>query len=209
MISQVPASLSLVAFLFLVPLVSLSPQTGGTKHAQYKGQKLTGVATYQNSGEVGNAIFTLQPTKFDQKEYPGILNAFEFGRGNVPKLYCRRFFPGNLKEAVDYIKTKQPTATDFRMQTNFKLMQGSDLLSTGITQTPLRPEILGDPTYNTAHAEVTDTDLIRKLPTLGPGQYAIVVETYVTYQYVTDRLTGAKGPSNILLAVGKLPVIVK
>ncbi|MGH9969626.1 MAG: hypothetical protein ACREBG_17780 [Pyrinomonadaceae bacterium] len=207
--SQAAASLSLAVLIFLVPIVSLSPQTGGTKHAQYKAQRLSGVATYQNSGEVGNAIFTLQPTKFDQKEYTGILNAFEFGSGNVPKLYCRRFFPSNLKEAVDYIKTKEPTASDFKMQTNFKLMQGSDLLGTGISETPLRPEILADPTYNTAHAEVTDTDLIRKLPTLGPGQYAIVVETYVTYQYVTNRMTGAKGPSNILLAAGKLPVFVE
>jgi hypothetical protein len=187
----------------------LSAQTEPKTHSQYRAQKVTGVATFNNSGEIGNAIFTSQPTKFDQPEYPGVLTSLEFAVGDVPNIYCRRFFPATLKQAVDYIKSKEPTASDFKMQTNFKLVKGPDLLGTGIAETPIRSEMLADPTYNTAHADLANTDLPPRLRALGPGQYSIGVETYITYQYVTDKLTGAKGPSNILLAAGKLPVVVR
>jgi hypothetical protein len=35
------------------------------------------------------------------------------------------------------------------------------------------------------------------------------VENYVTYDYVENKLTGKRAPANVLLADGKLRVIVK
>jgi hypothetical protein len=188
----------------------LTPDMGvkAGPHPQYKPHKVTGVPTYNNTGDIGNAIFTLKPTTWDQKDYPEAIDKLEFVKANVPKFYCRRFFPCTLKEAIDYISKKEATASSFRLQTNIKLVKGSDLLATGVANAPITSDML-TPTYNTSHVECTQTDVGLRLLTLDVGQYTVHVESYVTYEYVADRLTGRKAPSNILLAAGKLPVFIK
>ncbi len=182
---------------------------GQSTHPYYKPQKTSGVATYVGSGSIGNMIFTQQPTTPDQKDYTsGLLEKLEFKKGIAPDFYGRRFFPCTLKDAVGYVQTKQPTASNFKLQTNAKIYTKSgDMQGQEVGVTPVSSAML-TPSWNTAHFEGKEK-LGGRLALLQAGEYIIYVDTYFTYDYVKDRLTNEKAPSNILLAAGKLPVIIK
>lgn len=190
----------------VVACLMLISRLAADAHPNYKPQKVTGVPTYKNTSEIGNAIFTLQLTRHDQKEYPASLETLEATANNIPEVYCRRFFPCTLKEAMDYIKSREPTASDFRLQGNIKLYKGtSDMIAIAVT----KPEIKGDLlTWNTARVDLKES-LGDKFTGLTPGEYLVRVDTYVTYEYLEDKITGKKAPSNILLAAGKLKIVVK
>ena len=111
-------------FILSVGLVALTfaALAEAGPHPAIKGSKVTGVPTYLNSGEIGNMIFTDRPTKPNQKDYSaGVLERLEFKRGSLPEFYGRRFYFCTLKEAVDYIKKRESTASGFKLQTSVKV----------------------------------------------------------------------------------------
>jgi len=179
-------------------------------HPATKGNKVTGVPTYLNSGEIGNMIFTDRPTKPNQKDYSaGVLERLEFKRGSLPEFYGRRFYFCTLKEAVDYIKKRESTASGFKLQTSMKVQdkRGSLPISES-TFMEVSSEMLVPGTWNTTHFEGKER-IGKELSALAAGEYVLYVDTYLTYEYIPNKLTGKKEPSNILLAAGKLPLSVK
>lgn len=195
------ATLSLCALLTTF-CVRLEAQ----RHPLYKPNKVTGVPTYQSSGEVATVFFSLQEIPRDLKEHTGLVDKVEFAQGSPPTISSRGFLACTLKEAMDYITKKEATASNFQLQGNLKLVNKSrDLLESDTA----RNAITGVwPGRNTAGADTTGT-IERKLKTFPAGEYTLYVDTYVTYDYVVDKLTGRKAPSNILIAAGKLPILVK
>ena len=179
-------------------------------HPATKGSKVTGVPTYLNSGEIGNMIFTDRPTKPDQKDYSvGVLERLEIKRGSLPEFYGRRFYLCTLKEAVDYIKKREPTASGFKLQTNMKAQdKRGNLPISESTFMEVSSEMLVPGRWNTTHFEGKER-IAKGLSALAAGEYVLYVDTYLTYEYVPNKKTGKRAPANILLAGGKIPVVVK
>ncbi|MBN1546187.1 MAG: hypothetical protein JW902_05965 [Syntrophaceae bacterium] len=177
-------------------------------HPEVTKNKVTGVPTYRNSGYIGNMIFTEQPTKPHVKEYnEGILDRLEFRRGTSPDFYGRRFYHCTVKEAIGYIKKKQPTASAFKLQTNMKIQDKRGNIVAEETTVADASDMLS-PGWNTTHFE-GKLRLGKQLSMLRVGNYTLYVDTYLTYEYIPHKLMGKKEPSNILLAAGKLPLSVK
>jgi hypothetical protein len=191
-----------LAVLIFPSFAAAGPHPAATQNT------VTGVPTYRNSGYIGNMIFTKQPTKPHQKEYnDGILDLLEFKRGTSPDFYGRRFYHCTVKEAIDYIKKIQPTASAFKLQTNMKVQNKRGNIVIEETTVADASEMLG-PGWNTTHFE-GKLRLGKQLSMLRVGDYILYVDTYLTYEYIPHKLTGKKEPSNILLAAGKLPLSVK
>lgn len=62
------------------------------------------------------------------------------------------------------------------------------------------PQSAGSDTAGSVH---------NKLRSLPAGSYTLHVENYITYDFVSNQLTGERSPSNVLLAAGKLPLELK
>jgi hypothetical protein len=163
------------------------------------------VPTYRNTGEVGNVVFSLASLPRDQKAYSNLIDTLEVARGTVRTLYLRGFFPCKLREAIAYATKNQSTAANFELQTNVKLAKGSDVLETGVARNPVSAVWLDRATAGTD----TTGEIDKRVPTLAAGEYTVYAENYVTYDYVENKLTGKRAPANLLLAAGKLRLLVK
>lgn len=178
---------------------------GAQPHPAYQPHRVSGVPTYRNTGEVGNVVFSQESLPRDQKTYSNLIDTIEIARGTVRTIYARGFFPCNMREALAYVTKNQSTAASFQLQTNLKLAKGSEVLETGVARNPVSGVWLDRATAGTD----TTGEIDKKVPTLRAGEYTLFVENYVTYDYVENKLTGKRAPANVLLADGKLRVIVK
>lgn len=179
---------------------------GQTPHSAVKPLKVTGVPTYGGQGEIGNMIFTRQETTATQAQYTGIIDRLEFPSGPSPDFYGRRFYLCTLKEAMDYVTKQQPTASTFKLQTNMKIYdKNQNSVADETSRTSVTSSMHG---WNTTLFQ-GKRDIGLRLGGLPRGEYTLYVDTHLTYEYVKDRLTGRRDISNVLLASGKLPVIIR
>ena len=196
--------LGLALAVLSLPLKAAPPPPG---HPSVKPEKVTGVPTCRGTGKIGNMIFTKRPTDAGQKEYSGVIHELEISDRNVPQFFGRRFYTCTLREAVDHIKKQRPTASTFKLQTNVKVYDpNKNLKRDKTTSMTIERSMLG-PSWNTTHFTGKPIGLL--MSSLAPGEYVLYVDTHVTYNYVKDKVTNRRVPSNVLLAGGKLPVTVK
>ena len=174
-------------------------------HPAYQPHKVTGVATYKGSGDVGNVVFAFSPLPRDQKTFTGLIDKLDLPRGTRRTVNARGFFACTFQEAMNEIRRKEPTAANFQVQTNLKLVKGGELLESDTARNSMNATWAA---RNTAGAD-TDGKIDARLRTVAPGEYALHIDDYIAYDYVTNKATGARGPSAVLLATGKLPIVVK
>ena len=186
-------------------LIVLCGTLAAQPHPAYQPHKVTGVATYKGSGDVGNVLFAFSPLPRDQKTYTGLIDHLDLPKGVARTVNERGFFACTLQEAMNEIKRKEPTAASFQEQTNLKLVKSGELLESETARSPVNA------TWAPRSTAGTDTTgkIDAKLRTAATGEYALHIEHYITYDYVTNKATGARGPSAVLLAAGKLPIVVK
>jgi hypothetical protein len=150
-------------WLLLVAAPSLAD-----KHPLYRAQRtLAGVATYHARHEVGNLLFSLAPIDRDDAQAPSALGKLTFRQGNPPpQLHGRAYFPdslGMLMRSVGY-----PTRNE---QLSWQLW----LPEREQADAAVRPEQHAWTTAGTAWDG-------RRLASLKPGIYRVVVWVAITFQ---------------------------